>query len=281
MAFYKGSVKQADFFDHFIGLLTTPPSGAIDPYWTQVQSGTLTNEGIILHSKGKSGTDNIYVQFRMEHSRIAIALMESYEPNPILGLDGTVTNETDTQYAQYNNSGIYDGQYPLHYWLSFDKDKIMLRLKGHENVSSNDPTFIWAGLPYRLSVEEDSTAAAIAIGGNYQNYIGNVGYARVVRNRPKRDRARSYMQYLKNWKSKGWHELMQLSHIYLEDESDKTEGIRSIMDCVHPLIDSPEGDFRDGDEITVGAKRYTILKIRDNQSYNCFPTNWLAVEQLT
>jgi hypothetical protein len=66
------------------------------------------------------------------------------------------------------------------------------------------------------------------------------------------------------------------------------------MTSIHPInqdnVTYP--DFRDGDEITVGSKRYIVFQVYEaknwtvvadydgTNSINCFPTPFMAIEEL-
>ena len=107
------------------------------------------------------------------------------------------------------------------------------------------------------------------------------GQAVVLYNKALITSSRYNMKYVNFIRSKGWGDHIHLSDIYLDTGTQ--EGVRSIMHGVHPIFND-SSDFRDGDEITVGSKRYKVLLINDNPTSswraNCFPANWLAVEQL-
>jgi hypothetical protein len=308
MAFYRDKVQRVGLIDKLVQLLTTAPAGATEPYWKQVQSGTFQNEGYILHSKGKSGTDNIYIRFlKPDHQNsIEMTMIEEYTPNSVAGLNGTIVNESFAQRIYfYNNRGTngdynnwgggYPSNAPVHYFLSFDKDKIMLSLRGDSLVSDtvSTRTFAWIGLPNRLSTEADSTACAHAVSSwAYRltnagsSSTGNIGHCKVLRNRNKEAQNVYYMEAFNSYRTKGWGDHLLLSNIYLQDDQ-AWEGVRSIMDGIHPIYQNDNArDFEDGDEITVGSKRFTVMLVFDpdgSDSYdiNCFPSQWLAVEQLS
>lgn len=307
MAFYQNKEERALLLDKIVQLLTTKPAGTTAPYWKQVQSGTFQNEGYILYSEGRSGNDNIFVRFHYTtwQNKIVMSMMEGYTPNSVAGLNGVIVNESHAQdvyfynaaktsNGDYNNwSSSYSATHPVHYFLSFNKDKIMLVLKGDPGVD-NYPmqTLAWIGMPQRLTDEPDSTAVTFAVSTlayrltDVGNTSVNALQAKVLVNRNKQKQNTHHMHTMRKFKSKGWGGHFLLPNIYLQSNVS-FEGVRSIMDGVHPLIQNEANpDFKDGDEITVGAKRYTIFMVSSriaNKNYDvsCFPSDWMAVEQLS
>lgn len=282
-----GRAYETDFITKLVNHLTAIPSGGTDPYWKQVNSGIFTTEGVILESRGTSGDDSIFVQIKKGASHyIIVRLLHGYVPNQVAGLDGTFVSATPDQQVSWYSTN-YPTTISFDYWLSFDRDRIMLFVSADKLVAT--PTWgclLWVGLPSRLSKEEDSTAATIAVSrfgaatnGHGSNEQGMYGRCMVIRNVSK-----SWNQYANMissfpFKSVGWGGNVFLPHIFL----DGGEGARSIMHGVHPLVQIKEDDFRHGDEIMVGSKRYTIFQTHNNTvAYDAssFPTDWMAVEQL-
>lgn len=285
-----GRAYESDFITKLVNHLTAVPSGASDPYWKQVNSGLFTTEGVILQSKGTSGDDNIFVQIKKGSTHyIIVRLLHDYVPNIVSGLDGTFVSATPDQ-PVYWSTTAYASNYQFDYWLSFDRDRIMLFTSADKLVLN--PAWgdlLWIGLPSRLSKEADSTAASIAVSrtsGPITGYVsgGQVSwYSRcmTIRNISKVWNPYSAMITPTLVKSVGWGDNVSLPLIFL----DSGEGARSIMHGIHPLIQSAaEDDFKHGDEIMVGSKRYTIFQTHNSVMHNadssCFPSNWMAVEQL-
>lgn len=289
MAFYRDKVQRQGLIDKLVQLLTTPPKGAVEPYWKQVQSGTYQNEGYILHSKGQSGTDNIFIRFVFESSSyIRMTLMEDYIPNQVAGISGTRVNETVAQDISYSNGG-YSNLHPVHYFLSFDKDRVMLVLTGNPVANSIVyNTLAWIGLPKAMSTEDNSKRACFAVSRqayqltNYASYqtVTSASMCKVLEDRSKNKQVNYHMRTLNNYKTKGWDGYLLLPHVYLE-QNVGYEGVRSIMHGVHPIIQNSEKtDFKNGDEIMVGSKRFTVFEVYTNEGVNCFSSPWMAVEQL-
>jgi hypothetical protein len=290
MAFYRNKVNKVNLLDTLVQKLTSIPAGATVPYWTQVQSGTYAQEGYILHSKGSSGTDDVYVRMTSNTQGIVMSMIEQYTPNPISGLVGTVVNESYKQNVQVATS-TYSDTAPVQYVLSFDKDKIILVIKG--NLVSNggaNQTMAYIGLPERLDPTDNSTAAVFAVSRSAylltdlpSNSDTSSGKCKVLRARNKETQSIMYMIRLGAFKTKGWNDTLLLSHIYLQDDIS-TEGVRSRMSSIHPIYQNASNpDFRDGDEITVGSKRYLVLQIWEvstGSGTNCFPTGLMAIEEL-
>lgn len=284
-----GRAYETDFITKLVSHLTAIPSGGTDPYWKQVNSGIFTTEGVILESKGTSGDDSIFVQIKKGASHyIIVRLLHEYVPNQVAGLDGTFVSATpDQQISWYSTN--YPTTVPFDYWLSFDRDRIMLFASADKFISN--PIWgclLWIGLPSRLSKELDSTAASIAVSrfGHATNgytstaHTANYGRCMTLRNASKAWNPLTNMMTMTHFKSVGWGGNLLLPHIFL----DSGEGTRSIMHGVHPLIASVgSDDFKHGDEIMVGSKRYTIFQTHYNPANldsNSFPTDWMAVEQL-
>lgn len=298
MAFYRGTSTKGQIFDLIIQKLTTTPTGASSPYWKAINSAP--SEGVILHSKGKSGTDDIYLRFRPHNagshtdSRFYVTMMEDYQPNSIQGIEGTVENESSVCHFAYADTNVsYQEGFPVHYLLSFDRDKIMLVLEGdpavHSNKNDNYATLLWVGMPHRLSKENDSTAVTMAVsrwggyitpGYNTSSAYQSISITLDLRNRRRDPQGRSYMRTISGQRSKGWGDHILLSKLYLEDV-DYPEGVRSVMENVHPIFQPSNADFNHGDEITVGSRRYVVMEVGGHYTNaNMFPSYWMAIEQL-
>lgn len=293
MAFYQGTETVSRYIDKIVSLLTTAPSGSMEPFWTKVQSGTFVNEGYILKSVGSSGTDNIFIRLTQPaNNTLQISAIESYQPNAVSGLNGTITNESVKTNVPWSNSTGYPAGIPAGYWLSFDKDRIMLCVIGDKTQSGAVKTFAWIGLPERMAAEKDSTGVAFAVSQwaypltQYVAGHANIqaGQCRVAKGKTRGNWPLYSMVTLSKFPTKGWGGKVILPDIFLANTADTSEGIRSKMHGVHPLILSSVADFRDGDEITVGSKRYTVHFVYSTfttGNTNCFPQNWLAIEQLS
>lgn len=292
MAFYRDKTTKISLVDKLIQKLTTAPSGSLVPYWTKIQSASYAQEGYVLYSKGSSGTDNIYIRISHNTLGLIMSMMETYTPNPVSGLVGTTVNESIKQNVSVSLS-TYPDTAPVDYILSFDKDKIIFILKGNAlAVSNSRQVLAYIGLPERLDPNDDSTATVFAVSRDaYQltataySSEGPWSQCRVLRARNKDAQSIMNMVNLNKWKTKGWNGVVLLSHLYLQDDSN-LEGVRSRMTSIHPIYqDTTYPDFRDGDEITVGSKRYIVVQVFDVSwgnidSVNCFPTSFMAVEQL-
>lgn len=299
MAFYKGSEKRITLVDKLVELLTKTPTGAGQPYWEKIGSGTFENEGYIIRSSGKSGRDEIIVRFKKtaDTRMVVMSAIEKYVPNEILGLAGTISGETSQANITYHLS-TYNASFPVHYTLSFDKDKIMIILSGDKSVDGTKVNALaWIGMPERLAPEVDTSngAVTIACSKNASALTGtssvvNQSVARNIRDRSKNEN--TYIRLIsvssKFNRTYGWGDVVLLSKILLED-ADGVEGVRGIMEGIHPIYQDPlNPDFKDGDEITQGSKRYIVVNcahdgIAGNQSgfdSNSFPSAWMAVEQL-
>lgn len=293
MAVYQGKIAKNLLVDRIVGHLTGVPSGATEPFWKKVQSGSYANEGYILESKGKEGNKKLFVRFSGAPTigAITMSMMENYVPNASAGLTGTVTNESVKENVTYHN-GSYADTYPVHYFLSFDRDKIMLLLKADPTiVTGHAQVFCWIGLPRRMDIADDNTAMIFGVSKfGYElidypsNASGSLGMLRVLRNRKRDAQARSYLRTLSKFKTKGWGGHLLLPHMYVEDVNN-WEGVRSVVEGAHPVFqDATATDFKDGDEVVVGTKRYTIFNVYNvpnaSNSINCFPSPWMAVEQI-
>lgn len=290
MTMFSGRAYESSFITTLVDHLTGIPVGGTEPYWKQVNSGSFTTEGVILESKGSGGDDNIFVQIKKSTNySIIVRLLHNYIPSPISGLDGTFLSATPEQNVYWYNT-TYPATTPFDYWLSFDRDRIMLFVGADKLVVS--PTWgdlVWIGVPSRVSKESDSTAATIAVSryslplsgyGTNNNHTGNYGICTTVKSINKSWNVKSSMITSVPFKSVGWGGHVNMPLIYL----DNGEGVRSIMHGVHPLSQvTKDSDFKHGDEIMVGSKRYTIFQTHyapGNTDANCFPTDWMAVEQL-
>lgn len=289
MTLVTGRAYESDFITKLVNHLTAVPSGASDPYWKQVNSGLFTTEGVILQSKGTSGDDNIFVQIKKGSTNyIIVRLLHDYVPNQVAGLDGTFVSNTPDQ-PVYWAITAYPSTYQFDYWVSFDRDRIMLFTSSDKMVTN--PAWgdlLWIGLPSRLSKEADSTAATIAVSrtaGPTNGYAAGgqtswYGRCMTIRNTSKVWNPYSTMIVPTLVKSVGWGDNVSLPLVFL----DSGEGARSIMHGVHPLHQTTEDDFRHGDEIMVGSKRYTIFQthnaVMHNADSSSFSANWMAVEQL-
>lgn len=307
MAYFKGSSQRGQLVDTLVGLLTSIPNGAVEPYWKAVQSGPYATEGVVLYSKGSSGTDNIFIRLSSDAkpNKIYMSIMEDYKPNPVNGLVGTAVNEMGKQEIRWTHTEKYDATFPVYYDLSFDRDRIMLSLMADKQavLASGDivvnayRTFAWMGLPKRLSPVGttdwmDSTAVCYAgsrHGMTVAGTSGNLtlpayGVCRALRDRGRVESALYDLRVLGSGfgKSRGWGGKILLSDVYMEKKGGD-EGPRAIMHGIHPLFtpDSP-ADFKDGDELVIGGKRYTIMQVYTDAASqtNCFPSPWLAVEKL-
>lgn len=319
MPLARGTIKRSDLLEKIVSTLTTAPVGASEPYWKTIQTGKVVDEGYILYSKGKSGKDDIYVRIyerSTSYGYIYVSIMESYKPNPVLGLAGTMVGESPQAPVQFLN-GTYGSTRPLDYFLSFDKDKIMLSLLGNPSVNQYcTRVFVWAGMPNRLSDEPNSNAVTLAVSrrayelstytnSNYNNAAHGTAYTLKNRKQLSGRGGQSpatgvysqdsiYNQYTAcSAKTKGWGGKISLFPVYL-NRSD--EGYRSILAGVHPIYqDLNNMDFLDGDEITVGSKRYSVFQVHEDfnkmpsgnpiggsgYSVNCFQSIFMAVEHLS
>lgn len=283
--------------DKLVTLLTGVPVGSSVPYWKKVNSGNFTGDGYILKSSGKTGSDEIYIRISntTDTHAVVFSTLEKYVPNPTAGIDGVITGET-TKATVYFHNTTYGEQFPVEYFLSFDRDKVMLALKGDPSVSGTSYTgLVWIGMPQRLAPDIDKTngACSIACSKAASGLAGSGGYnnhstCRSVRDRGGEANASTSMitAGATTARSKGWGGDITLSTIYLEDYNG-TEGVRSIMDGVHPLYHEPSiPDFKNGDEIIKNSKRYIVLNVASdgltNHAHpsNCFPSAWMAIEQL-
>lgn len=291
MAFYQGSVQQASLIDVLIQKLTSTPVGADAPYWQAVQSGTYANEGYVLKSTGKTGNDKIFIRIKTGAYFVELSAMEDYQPNSTIGITGTSTNETYKSKICWSTDTAYNPAFPVYYWLSFDQNKIMLAVWGDKTYVNWCKTFAWIGMPDRLNPNDDVTAIAFAFSRFAQEnagftpgrVVGGGPYSKlkVLRDRTKAAQVIYDIVSLGNWKSKGWGDTILLPEMFF---GNVNEGIRARIDNVYPIYQpSSYDDFRDGDEITIGSRRFTIMNCGSTTSthVNCFPSNWLAVEQLS
>lgn len=313
MPLARGRIQRNKLLDKLASILTTAPTGSNEPYWKAVQTGKVVDEGYILYSKGKSGKDDIYIRLYeggTQYGYTYMSILESYKPNPVLGLNGTIIGESPKATVEFCNAQY--SSYPLTYFLSFDKDKIMLSLAGDPVYHSYAVrTLAWAGMPERLSDEPNSNAVTIACSrragyfSTYTNMTTNSNgtlSAYTLKNRKYLSgqgggSGTGYsqdsiyrMSVASNYKSKGWGDKITLFPIHL-DRSD--EGYRSLMAGVYPIYqDLNNRDFLDGDEITIGSKRYSVFLVSDDfgkvnnptggsYSTNCFPSIYMAVEHLS
>lgn len=298
MAYYSGKVQRNMLVDKIVQLLTTAPVGSSEAYWKKVNSGTFQGDGYILKSSGKSGSNDIFIRFSNTTltNAILVSVLEGYVPNVTQGIDGVITNESSKATLYFHNV-TYDGSFPVEYFLSFDRDKVILALRGDKSVDGKTFTsLLWAGMPDRLDTKGDTGSGAVSIAASRGAIAitgGTSSYTQLSRCRALRDRgqelnALTNMVTLGNviGRSKGWGDNIMLPKIYLED-STGVEGIRSIMDGVSPIYHDPvQAEFKDGDEIIQNSKRYTVLCVAyDGVSgydhpNNCFPSTWMAMEQL-
>lgn len=293
MAMYKGKVKKSDLVGLLVDKLTTAPVGSGETYWKAVQSGKVDTEGYVLFSKGKSGKDKIFIRIKddMTNGRIFMSMMEDYQPNNVVGLAGTAINESYQQHVSYYNS-TYASTMPVIYLLNFDRDKIMLVLRGDPGYSTSFPGYVlaWIGMPERLSNEPDSTAVSFAV-SRYAYQLTAAGssaggaYAtlKTLRNRRRLTQQNYSMTYIPNPRTKGAGGIISTSPIYLRDGQ---EGGRSKLAGVLPIFQSTTlPDFKNGDEITIDSKRYVIYEVGQisgaSSDVNCFPSPYMAIEYLT
>lgn len=318
MPLVRGTIKRGELLDKIVTAMTTTPVGANEPYWKAVQTGKVADEGYVLYSKGKSGRDDIYIRIidsSPSYGYLYVSIMETYKPNPVLGLSGTIVGESPQARMEFCNAN-YPSYRPMEYFLSFDKDKMMLSLAGNPAVHSySTRVFLWAGMPNRISDEPNSNAVTIALSrrayefSNYQNTTNNsqaYGTAYTLRNRKylagRGGGNPSTVGYSQDSiyslhvpctaKSKGWGGKISLFPMHL-NRSD--EGLRARMSGIHPIYqDANNMDFLDGDEITVGSKRYSVFQVHEDltktsgnspiggsYSVNCFPSIFMAVEHLS
>lgn len=288
MAFYTGKAFNSELITTLVELLKTTPSGSSEPYWKEVQSGSFSSEGIILHSKGSSGMDNIYIQIKQgSNYYFNINVLDGYERNATESINGTFAGSIGDTMMQWNN-GSYSTSYPIHYILSFDKDRIMLFLERDKSYTgAQNGTLLWAGLPERLSERDDSTAATMLTSnwsthlsgyGTSNSYAGPVSRTRVLRSVNKSYGAINDITTM-TLPSVGWGGKIILPDIYLRDLGY----VRSRIHGVHPINLYSDESLIHRSEITVGSKRYTILNVfidEGNYRHNTFPSNWIALEQL-
>ncbi|MNO80985.1 hypothetical protein D3C76_722100 [compost metagenome] len=263
----------------------------MDAYWTQVQSGGYQNEGFILKSTGKTGNESLFIRVRQQTNvtnAIEFSMIEDYQPNNVQGLAGVVTNEGPKQ-PLYWSTSAYPTSAPVGFWLSFDKDKIMLALTGDKTIAGTFKNFLFIGLPERMYTPTSNPplSAMIHAVSRFATTLGIAnGDLSYALGKGLRDRARAAgpgynMIFLNKWKSKGWGDNVLMSDIFLYHND--TEGLRAKMTGVKSLQVGNPIEYRDGDEITVGSKRYTIhnvFTVGTGTYPNCFPTGWLAVEQI-
>lgn len=292
MAFYQGKEVASSLIDRLIERLTTPPQGSVNAYWMQVQSGGYQNEGFILKSTSKTGNESLFIRISQRANAgnaIDFSMIEDYQPNPVQGLNGVMTNEGPRQPLYWSTSTGYPTNAPVSFWLSFDKDKIMLALTGDKTIASSIKTFMYIGLPERLYTPTSNPPLS-AMAHAVSRFATNIGVTNSDLShgfcRGLRDRARSalplyYMVFLNKWKSKGWGDAILMSDIFLTHNDNA--GLRAKMTGVKCLQVGTPIEYRDGDEITVGSKRYTVHNVFTAGTAtfpNAFPTGWLAVEQI-
>lgn len=297
MAYYNGKIQRNMLIDKLVTLLTTAPVGSSEPYWKKVNSGNFTGDGYILKSSGKTGSNDIYIRISnsVETNVVIFSTLENYVPNSTTGIDGVITGETGKA-SVYFHLAAYGESFPVEYFLSFDRDKVILALKGDPSVTGTSYTgLVWVGMPQRLAPDEDKTngACTIACSKAGAALTGATGWANYSLCRSIRDRSGEANAFTSmvtmgalSSRSKGWGGEIMLPTIYLEDQTG-VEGVRSIMDGIHPIYqDIAAPDFKNGDEIIKNSKRYIVLNVaydgEANRSHagNSFPSAWLAVEQL-
>lgn len=297
MAYYNGKIQRNMLVDKLVTLLTSAPIGSSEPYWRKVNSGNFTGDGYILKSSGKTGSDEIYIRISntTETNAVILSTLEKYIPNSTAGIDGVITGETAKASLYFHNT-VYDERFPVEYFLSFDRDKVILALKNDPSVTGNTYTgLVWVGMPQRLAPDIDKTngACTIACSKSASALTGSGGYTNHSLCKSVQDRGGEKNPYtslvttgLTAARSKGWGGEISLPTIYLEDYNG-VEGIRSIMDSVHPLFQDPNSpDFKNGDEIIKNSKRYVVLQVASdgitNHAHpsNSFPSAWMAIEQL-
>lgn len=290
---YKGKVKKSDLVGLLVDKLTTAPVGSGEAYWKAVQSGKVDTEGYVLFSKGKSGKDKIFIRIKddMTNGRIFMSMIEDYQPNNVVGLAGTAVNESVSQHVAYYNS-TYASTMPVIYHLNFDRDKIMLVLRGDPGYSASFPGYVlaWIGMPERLSNEPDSTAVSFAVSRyGYQltaagsSAGGAYSTLKSLRNRRRLTQQNYAMAYVPSQRTKGAGGIISTFPIYLKDTQ---EGGRSKLTGVLPIFQNPVlPDFKNGDEITIDSKRYVIYEVgqigTNSSDVNCFPSQFMAIEYLT
>ncbi|WP_422661730.1 hypothetical protein ACK8P5_25590 (plasmid) [Paenibacillus sp. EC2-1] len=289
MAYYQGSEVSSKLIDTLIQKLTSIPEGAIEPFWKSIQSGSYADEGFVLRSKGSSGKDNIIIRIKgiLNYVGLTVSILEGYTPNPVQGLVGVVTNEIPIA-VQYTTSSTYGSNIPVNYWLSFDKDKIMLLVAGSINISSTYKNFVWAGMPERLSEESDSTAVTLAV-SNFSHTLADAasttngfsGIVKMLRNRKQEISQKVHQKSMMiSVKNIGWGDCFILPDIFLEHGSD--EGVRAKLPGVSPVSGIINVDFKDLDEVTVGSRRFVIHKTNNVSGNNMssFLSDYLAIEKL-
>lgn len=302
MAFYKGVSSVGSILDKMIELLTKTPQGATSPYWQKVGSGTVDNEGIILHSKGKSGKDLMYLRFKPSTTNrfFEVTLLESYAPNPIQGLAGVMTNESGIGYVGWMGSGTGKITDPVSYILSFDRDKMIISTLGDRSVTSSIRSVFSAGTIERTysPIEEpviNSTyiSSSLTANGIAPSFVsGTAAYeACALMMRSRALKLHQYysmiimscpnVAYVNLRKGKGWNNTIIASDIYLQgfNALGPVEGIRGKMGGVKTLP-AASSDFIDGEEMMIGSKRYTIVNSPSFSAKSSWPGAWLAIEQI-
>lgn len=290
MPFIQGKELASSVVDRIMEHLTAIPQGSVDPFWRRVDSGGFQNEGYVLQSTGKDGNAKITIRLNARQNSIPglmISLIEDYQPNVVQGLVGVATNETVPQVVAWATSS-YSTNAPVTYWLSFDKDKIIIVVAGEKTLAVAVKTLMYIGMPERMYATPaiDNGAAVVAVSRFAENNIaGNtstsdslVGYCKVLRDRALSNVTYSRIHTLSLWKSKGWGDVVLPSDIYLSNNGE--EGYRSRMSGIKS-IQNPVNEFRDLDEISVGTKRYIIHNVwAAGGQRNCFTSAWLAVEKI-
>lgn len=301
MAFYTGATTAGSALDKLVELLTKTPQGATSPYWQKIGSGTIDNEGIILYSPGKSGKDKMYVRLRPSTpSRgIDMTMLETYTPNAVQGLAGTFTNESAVAWIAWQSSGGNSRTIdPITYFLSFDRDKIIVSLAGDRVLPSALRSVASVGTVERSysPIEEpviNATYLATSANGNSltPNSVSGANSAEaactIMRSRdlklfPKYDMVilgSAVMGMNSLQKAKGWNNTIVPSDLYLQGTGTLgiSEGIRGKIGGIKHVVGL---EFIDGEEMMIGSKRYTIFNAPAAINKTCWPGLWLAVEQI-
>jgi len=185
-SFVSGSVKKSEFYDFLLNAM-------IAAGWKNV-SGNTSKDGDVMYSNGVSGTEQIYVQFRpfADNGNDSVSIKKTRVPYMSFRLQPSYTpgasGEAGTVYAASRMWEVFPVFNPcyaaaavgtekisidegIQYYLSVDKDKLILFTKGRPEISPFWQ-FNYIGLPDSRYYIGDKGRGVVA--GSHGG-VGNVG----------------------------------------------------------------------------------------------------------
>lgn len=307
--FIEGKCTAKALIPIIISALTTVNPDDGQPYWKNVSSNigsSKSDDGYVFHSKGSSGTNDIYIGFKppsvywrnsdkLDYGYIYFT-GNKYVPNPVQGLNGTFEEYHDECMPIIKTEsqpvlGFTDDTIPMRYLINVNKDRVIIgywcELKSplsYQNVIYIGQPPIVADPTRPFTVNITHLTASTRYGHYYGAQSGrgratNQRYSPSYGNDGNANGApliNVNNMFNKDRLSRGWGNTFFPSHINLWGWY-----YRSFIGTLDLYIAKQDGSYRNGDSIIINQVEYGIIEAlqateaSSDYGLHCgFTSNW-------